>query len=194
MKKPEVHDFQIFKTNNRNFNYRKETLRITEYNFSLTDISEKDLSDTKLDQLFVCDLRRMLEILKQKELTNCHIEKLQITQRLHGQVLGTKRLLVHARENCMRKGQLLEKELKEATKVEEIETREFVVLVDEQESLPRELENSKEEIRKLRSRIKMEQTSRKFIQRRLEVNDGQRPFRCPPNFMRFGSCFRGNSH
>ena len=48
----------------------------TEQNFSTTDISETDLRDIKLDQLFVWDFRGMFENLIQIELLNCHIEKL----------------------------------------------------------------------------------------------------------------------
>ena len=47
-----------------------------EQNFSPTDISETDLRDIKLDQIFVWDFRGMFENLKQIELLNGHMEAL----------------------------------------------------------------------------------------------------------------------
>ena len=51
----QLDNFQLFETNNRNLFYTKETLTATEQNFSPTDISERDIRDIKLDQLFVWD-------------------------------------------------------------------------------------------------------------------------------------------
>ena len=45
----------------------------------------------------------------------------------------------------------------------------------------RKLENAEESIRKIRRRVKMEQTSKKVIQRRLEAINAQRPFSRPRN-------------
>ena len=69
-------NFQLFETKHRNFFYTKEALTAMEQNFSPTDISETDLRDIKLDQLFVWDFRGMFENLKQIELLNCHKETL----------------------------------------------------------------------------------------------------------------------
>ena len=46
-------NFQLFETNHRNLFYTKETLTATKLNLSPTDVSETDLRDIKLDQLFV---------------------------------------------------------------------------------------------------------------------------------------------
>ena len=70
----QIDKFQLFETNHRNVFYTKQTLTATEQNFSPTDISETDLRDIKLDQLFVWDFRGMFENLKQIKLLNCHIE------------------------------------------------------------------------------------------------------------------------
>ena len=51
----QIDNFQLFETNNRNLFYTKETVTAMEQNFSPTDISERDLRDIKLDQLFVWD-------------------------------------------------------------------------------------------------------------------------------------------
>ena len=48
----------------------------TEQKFSPTDISDRDLWDIKLDQLFVWDFSGLFENLKQIELLNCHCKKL----------------------------------------------------------------------------------------------------------------------
>ena len=53
--------------------------------------------------------------------------------------------------------------------------------MDEWECLARELENAKIDNRKLRGRVKTEQTSKKVIQRRLEAINAQSPFSRPPN-------------
>ena len=71
-----IDNFLLFETNRRNLFYTTEKLTATEQNFSTTNISETDLRDRKLDQLFVWDFRGMFETLKQIELLNCHIEKL----------------------------------------------------------------------------------------------------------------------
>ena len=63
----QIDNFQLFETNHRNLFYKKETLTAPEQNFSTTDISEKDLRDIKLDQLFGWDFRGMFENLKQIE-------------------------------------------------------------------------------------------------------------------------------
>ena len=50
-----IDNFLLFETNHRNLFYTMEKLTATEQNFSTTDISETDLRDIKLDQLFVWD-------------------------------------------------------------------------------------------------------------------------------------------
>ena len=54
--------------------------------------------------------------------------------------------------------------------------------MDERECLARELENAEIDIRKLRTQIRTEQTSKKVIQRRLEAINAQSPFSGRPNF------------
>ena len=71
-----IDNFLLFETNHRNLFYKTEQLTTTQQNFLTTDISETDLRDIKLGQLFVWDFRGMFENLKQIELLNCHIEKL----------------------------------------------------------------------------------------------------------------------
>ena len=53
-------------------------MSIKERNFSATDLSETDLRDSKLDQLFLWYFRGMFKNLKDIELLNCHVEKHQI--------------------------------------------------------------------------------------------------------------------
>ena len=72
----QIDNFKLFETNHRNLFYTKETLTATEQNFSPLDLSETNLRDIKLDQLFVWDFRGMFENLKQIGLLNCHIETL----------------------------------------------------------------------------------------------------------------------
>ena len=60
----QIDNFRLFETNHRKLFYTKETLTATEQSFSPTDISETDLRDIKLDQLFVWDYRGMFENLK----------------------------------------------------------------------------------------------------------------------------------
>ena len=82
-------------------------------------------------------------------------------QMLKEQLLETKRLFVNAgnqRESCRRQFEMFNRELKDAKIQAESKTREYVALVDEQECLTLELENAKEDIRKLRSRLRTEQT------------------------------------
>ena len=50
-----IDNFLLFEPNHRNLFYTTENLTATEQNFSTTDISETDLRDIKLDQLFVWD-------------------------------------------------------------------------------------------------------------------------------------------
>ena len=71
-KTKQVDDFQLFKTSHSNICYTNETLRIKERNFLQTDISETDLRDTKLVQLFVLDSRGMFEHLKQRTIKLSH--------------------------------------------------------------------------------------------------------------------------
>ena len=78
--------------------------------------------------------------------------------------------------------EILKKELAEVTDVAETKTRECIALVDERECLAQELENAEIDIRKLRTRVRTEQTSKKVIQRRLEATNAQSPFSRPPNF------------
>ena len=99
-------------------------------------------------------------------------------QRLHEQLLETKMLLVNDGdhwETCSRQVQMLNRELEDAKSEAESKTRECVPLVDERECKARDLENAEEDIRKLRSWVKTEQTSRKIIRRRLEAIDAQSP-------------------
>ena len=107
------------------------------------------------------------------------------SQRLGDQLLETKRQLEYAgnqRESCRRQVETLKKELEEVTNVAETKTRECIALVDERECLAREMENAEIDNRKLRGRVKREQTSKKVIQRRLEAIKAQSPFSQPPNF------------
>ena len=100
-------------------------------------------------------------------------------QSLSDQLLETKRLLEYAgyqRESCKMQVEILKKELEEVTNVAETKTREFVALVDDWESLARELANAEVDIRKLRGRVRTEQTSKKVIQRRLHAIKAQSPF------------------
>ena len=117
----------------------------------------------------------------EKELRQLKLE----SQMLSNQLLETKRLLEYAgnqRESCRRQVEILKKELAEVTNVAETKTRECIALVDERECLAREAENAEIVIRKLRIRVRTEQTSRKVIQRRLEAINAQSPFSRPPNF------------
>ena len=107
------------------------------------------------------------------------------SQRLGDQLLETKRQLEYAgnqRESRRRQVETLKKEFEEVTIVAETKTRECIALVDEWECLARELENAEIDNRKLRGRVKTEQTSKKVIQRRLEAINAQSPFSRPPNF------------
>ena len=78
--------------------------------------------------------------------------------------------------------EILKKEMEEVTNAAETKTRECIPLVDEREGLARELENAQLDIRKLKSRVRSEQTSKTVIQRRLEAINAQSPFSRPPNF------------
>ena len=115
----------------------------------------------------------------EEELRQLKIE----SQRLGDQLLETKRQLEYAgnqRESCRRQVETLKKELEEVANV--AKTRECIALVNERECLTRELENAEIDNRKLRGRVKTEQTSKKVIQRRLEAINAQSPFSRPPNF------------
>ena len=72
-------------------------------------------------------------------------------------------------------------ELEDAKSEAESKRREYVALVDERECSTRELKNAEDDIRKLRSGVKTEQTSKKVIQRKLEAINAQSPFSRPPN-------------
>ena len=61
-----------------------------------------------------------------------------------------------------------------------MQIKEYVGPVDERECLVRELENAEEDIRKIRSRVKTEQSSRKLIPRGLKAIYSQRAFSRPP--------------
>ena len=107
------------------------------------------------------------------------------SQWLNDQLLETKRLLECAgnqRESCRRQVEILRKELAEVTNAAETKTRECIALVDERECLARELENAEIDIRKLRTRVRTEQTSKKAIQWRPEAINARSPFSWPPNF------------
>ena len=119
---------------------------------------------------------RLEEELRQLKLEN---------QRLSDQLLENKGLLEDAgnqRESCMRQVEILKKELEEVTDVAETKRKKCIALVDELECLARELENAEIDIRKLRSRVRTEQNSKKVIQRRPEAINAQSPFSRPPNF------------
>ena len=81
-------NFQHFETNHKNLFFTNESMTIKEHNFLRLNISETDLWDTKEDQLFVWDFRGMFENLKELELLNCHIEKLQRAMILSTQLNG----------------------------------------------------------------------------------------------------------
>ena len=68
----QIDDFELFETNHRNLLYTNKTLKIREPNFLPKDLSEKDLRDTKLDQLSVSDFSGMFKKLNQTELLSCH--------------------------------------------------------------------------------------------------------------------------
>ena len=140
---------------------------------------EKELVITA-DESIECLLR--IDFLKNNKcVLNLHEEKLYSS---HFKIL-TKRLLEYAdnqRESCRRQVEILMKELAEVRDVAETKTRECIALVDERECLARELENAEKDIRKLKTRVTTEQTSKKVIQRRLEAINAQSPFSRPPNF------------
>ena len=78
---------------------------------------------------------------------------------------------------------MLNRELKDAKCPAVSKTSECVALVDERKCLARELETAREYVRKLRSRVKTEQTSRKVILRRLEATNTHSSFCLPPNLI-----------
>ena len=96
-----IDNFLLFETNNRNLFYTTEKLTATEQNFSTTDISETDLRDIKLDQLFVWDFRGMFENLKQRELLNCHIEKLHRAMILTTSFNGNSNQIFLSQQNAL---------------------------------------------------------------------------------------------
>ena len=105
-------------------------------------------------------------------------------QKIHVHILKTKRLLVNTenqRESCRRQFEMLKRELEDAKSEAENKTKECVALVYERKCLARELENNKEDIRKIRSRVKNEQTSKNVIQRRLAAINAQNLFSRPRN-------------
>ena len=113
---------------------------------------------------------------------------------LSDQLLETKRLVEYAgnqRESCRRQLEMLKKELAEVTNVAKTKTRECTALVDERECLARELENAEIDIRKLRTRVITEHTSKKVIQRRLEAINAQSPFSRPPKFYELLFLYQG---
>ena len=102
------------------------------------------------------------------ELRQLKLEK----HRLSDQLLESNRLVEYAgnqRASCRRQVEILKKELAEVTNVAEIKTRECIALLDERECSARELENAEIDIRKLRTRVRTEQTSKNVIQKRLEA-------------------------
>ena len=86
---------------------------------------------------------------------------------------------------------MLNRELEDAKNRAEIKTSEYVALVDERECLAPELENAEEDIRKLRSRVKTELTSRRVIQRSLEAKNLQSRSVDHPFYTSSCSCLRG---
>ena len=86
---------------------------------------------------------------------------------------------------------LLKKELAQVTNVAETKTRECIALVDERECLARELENAEIDIRKLRTRVRTKQTSKKVIQRSFGAINAQSLSVDLRTFMSFYSCHRG---
>ena len=79
-------------------------------------------------------------------------------------------------------GGILKRELEEITNVAETKTRECIALVDERDCLARELDNAEVDIRKLRSRVRTAQISKKVVQRKLEAINAQSLFSRPPIF------------
>ena len=96
-----IDNFQLFETNHRNLFHTTEKLTATEQNFSKTDISETNLRDIKLDQLFVWDFRGMFENLKQIELLNCHIEKWHRAMILTTSINGNSHQIFLSQQNAL---------------------------------------------------------------------------------------------
>ena len=85
---------------------------------------------------------------------------------------------------------MLNRVLEDAKLRPESKTSDCVALVEEWECSTRELENAEENIRKLRSIVKTELTSRKVMQRRLEAIMLQRRSVNHPIYTSSGSCHR----
>ena len=100
-KTKQVDEFQLFETNHRNLYYTNESVSIKEHNFSSADISETDLRDKKLDQLFVWDFRGMFENLKETELLNCLIEKHQRAMILATPINGNEHQVFLCQQNAL---------------------------------------------------------------------------------------------
>ena len=127
---------------------------------------------TKIDN---CEMLGTAGVRLEEELRHLKLE----SQILSDQLLETKRLLEYdgnQRESCRRQVEILKEELAEVTNVAETKTRECIALVDEQECLAPELENAEIDIRKQRTRVRTEPTSKKVVQRRLEAINAQSPF------------------
>ena len=103
------------------------------------------------------------------------------SQRLGDQLLETKRQLGYAgnqRESCRRQVETLKKELEEVTNVAETKTRECRMYRSGGRAgvLSSGVGECQDRQKKLRGRVKTEQTSKKVIQRRLEAINAQSPF------------------
>ena len=97
----QIDNFLLFETNHRNVFYTKETLTTTEQNFLPTDISETDIRDIKLDQLFVWDFRGMFENLKQTELLNRQIKTLHRAMILTTTIKGNSHQILLNQQNAL---------------------------------------------------------------------------------------------
>ena len=103
------------------------------------------------------------------------------SQRLGDQLLETKRQLEYAgnqRESCRRQVETLKKGLEEVTNVAETKTRECRMYRSGGRAgvLSSGVGECQDRQKKLRGRVKTEQTSKKVIQRRLEAINAQSPF------------------
>ena len=100
-KSKHIDNFLLFETNQRKLFYTTEMLTATEQKFSTTNISETDLRDIKLNQLFVWDFRGMFENLKETELLNCHIEKLHRAMILTTSINGNSHQIFLSQQNAL---------------------------------------------------------------------------------------------
>ena len=69
--------------------------------FSPTDVSDTDLKDIKLGQLFVWDFQGIFKNLKKKELLNCRIEKLHRAMTLTPPINGNSHQIFLNQRNAL---------------------------------------------------------------------------------------------